>query len=74
MSKDKPEVGDVWVEHKIIYYHIVKIQEPYLFYANCNKSGISTYCSSIERFVKECQYVGKSKANINDLFEEQDND
>lgn len=69
MSKE-PEVGDVWAENNNpkLHYHISEVSG-YILYYVCNSGyGISTYSSSTERFIQECTYLGKSKANIDDLF------
>ena len=69
MSKDKPELGDVWINtktNKKIYItglgnHVYVVSD----------SGVASsrwYCD----FYKLYTYLGKSKANINDLFEIED--
>lgn len=70
MSKDKPEVDDVWCENKNnnIRYHITNVGEAIVSYSCKGGIGISPCSSFIERFVEECAYLGKSKANIDDLF------
>ena len=67
MSKDTPEVGDVW-ERDGIKNHITDV-ESYkeggtVFYT----TGFKSNFVSIEFFIKHFTYLGKSKANINDLF------
>ena len=70
MSKDKPEVGDVFYQKP--YSHLKVIITDIIEY-----KGIITYVyfngrrsweTSKTRIKKELCYLGKSKANINDLF------
>jgi hypothetical protein len=70
MSKNKPEVGDVFyvrpfphlkriITHKTEYKKIIT----YVVF-----DGRITYETSLSRIKKELIYLGKSKANIDDLF------
>ena len=70
MSKDKPEVGDVfYVKH---YPHLKRIITHKIEYKNIISyavfDGRLTYDTSLSRIKKELTYLGKSKANIDDLF------
>lgn len=73
MSAEKPEVGDVW-EFAGKPIHIKEVTEDNeVFYVeeviDYPMSTIETNWDSIEDFMDKCCYLGKSKANINDLFE-----
>lgn len=67
MSKDKPEVGDVWKNKQN--------GRPYLVTGVGNivigimSKGLFQQTVSPERFIKDFTYLGKAKARINDLFE-----
>lgn len=80
MSKEKLEVGDVWTyydkKETITYiYHVTKVEDNGMVFVlyrwiakKCKESfeGEVWFDSSAFR---EMQYLGKAKANINDLFE-----
>lgn len=67
MSKDTPEVGDVWEDKDAKYriYHIISVNNHSVIVADIHlwKSEFS-----IKVFKSFCTYLGKSKANIDDLF------
>ena len=42
MSKEKPEVGDVWVQHNKIRYHIIKVDNLFVHYVCHYGIGLST--------------------------------
>lgn len=78
MSKDKPEVGDVWIDTETRfrmtcimvsdYYceyieHCEKLCESFTVYRWTNIKNTS--------WQKRRKYLGKSRANVNDLFEVQ---
>lgn len=75
MSKEKPEVGDVWKfgTHK---YHVLESGK-YNDVFDGITDGIMCICDDFKKFqgfktrpfLKGAVYLGKSKANINDLFE-----
>lgn len=71
MSKDTPEVGDVWVfksldiKVRIIYADEQTIE--YIYYSPCI-DFIKKNSTDFKDFIKLYKYLGKSKANINDLF------
>ena len=70
MSKDTPEVGDVFYVkpfplQKRIITHIIEYKN-IITYVVFN--GRQTYETSLSRIKKELKYLGKSKANIDDLF------
>lgn len=68
MSKE-PEVGDVWVDNDDKYRKYIIISTDYIAQTitvidkHFWKSGFS-----YEVFIKYFTYLGKSKANIDDLF------
>ena len=80
MSKDKPEVGDVWeFRYGFDRLYITKtnlIGENKLERIRALKKLDDGYFVQREyytkAFVEDHTYLGKSKANINDLFEVQD--
>ncbi len=73
MSKEKPEVGDVWIIHGIKFY-IEEVGSPldeeytYCFLKlNKNVEGFSIYTKG---YIKKCgKYLGKSKVSIKELFD-----
>lgn len=84
MSAEKPEVGDVW-EHKFhkSLMHITEVGENYISFIGVSfttwPNGRTTkdyYENSFGRdderqihFLEIYKYIGKSKANVNQLFE-----
>lgn len=77
MSELKPEVGDVWIDcekekEKVHIFGIYKngygeyvcygIYNPIYMEMDCNNMGLKL-------FLREFKYLGKSKANISQLFE-----
>lgn len=70
MSERMPEVGDVWevYSNKYLVLEADKITVDVLTkYLGYNNRSFLT-----KEFVKTGKYLGKSKANINQLFEVQD--
>lgn len=64
MSRKEPEAGDVWKLANDIYYNV-------LYYNKYSVIALRSDELSVYRLLP-CQlgeYVGKSKVNINDLFE-----
>lgn len=75
MSKNKPEVGDVWIKdgrrchiRDVRLYPIEQGGGGVVFYVFLGRSDYV----GIDYFLKHFTYLGKSKANINDLFEVED--
>lgn len=80
MSKERPEGGDVWKHKKhgnMLY--ITDATDNYIDFISYDKRDeIIPYFSNIfsklenddrfEKFTETHEYLGKSKANINDLF------
>lgn len=71
MSKDKPEVGDIWqskISNTIKLYIVKTIEYRNILYFCCiNGIGLSTQKSKTA-LTKEYKFLGKSKINYNDLF------
>ncbi len=70
MSADKPEVGDVW-QRKLLFdrVHIVQVSKNAVRY-QIGKIKFKTIPKDF--FLDAYKYLGKSKANINQLFEVDD--
>jgi hypothetical protein len=71
MSKDTPEVGDVW-EYKYGFdkLHIIETDLPN-GYVRVLKKITGKYLQQREytlEFFNDCRFLGHSKANIDDLF------
>ncbi len=80
MSKEKPEVGDVWKHKKYgNMLYITAATDNYIDFISYDKRDKFTlYFSNtfikqnddrFEKFTEVNEYLGKAKANINDLFE-----
>lgn len=73
-EKHSPEVGDVWENDGLILY-VGKLStdenEKIIGYCyDMDKKGYVAGCWYwMDVFVNNAKYLGKSKANINDLFE-----
>lgn len=71
MSKEKPEVGDVFelANGSIFHYkyYILEVR-PWSDYIDVLINTM-TRTQKNRNFFKNCTYLGKAKANINDLFE-----
>lgn len=70
MSKDKPEVGDVF-EYNDTRYLITKVNIVgylYIFGLKTQPEFISQTFANDGSFFLKMQYLGKSKVNISDLF------
>ena len=70
MSKDKPEVDDVWIDTETDrIYHITLVENDIIWFAMIYEySGIQVFWEKLDMFCQDCKYLGKSKANIDDLF------
>lgn len=68
----KPEAGDVWVIGCNVFL-IMKVDNTTVETLS-NRFTYDTKCFLTKEFTKAAHYLGKSKANINDLFEVQDDD
>lgn len=69
MGKDTPEVGDIWANKTTGDRVHVKLSLTTIIYA-WYKVGDTIYTYDFDRdmFLKAFTYIGKSKANIDDLF------
>ena len=71
MSKQrKPQVGDVWiVEETNASFYIEGVEEDVIIALQAvDKMLLYEIMIDTEVLHKHCTYLGKSKANINDLF------
>ena len=70
MSKDTTEVDDVYkVLETDRVYQITLVENDIIWFAMIYEySGIQVFWEKLDMFCKDCKYLGKSKANINDLF------
>ncbi|MBS4773087.1 MAG: hypothetical protein KHX55_02290 [Proteobacteria bacterium] len=75
MSKLTPEVGDVWVEEdsehdykRCVWISLVKDT----MVSGITDEGRCLWCASIEEFLTKHKFLFKSKCNVNNLFEVQD--
>jgi len=70
MSKDTPEVGDVWqsVESGVIF--ILTAKDKYFdnMWHSMANDGRTRIIEVYKHFFETSRYLGKSKANIDDLF------
>ena len=67
MSKDKPEVGDVWLNEANFNVNVFAVSVNICaFYVFNNNIWAGEFTK--EEFLKTHTYLGKSKANIKDLF------
>lgn len=78
MSTEKPEVGDVWVVRKSPDIHNIIMDTSdcrgYIDYIHSYKKPDGKFVAlchtkEYEYFLKHCVYLGKSKVNIENLFE-----
>ena len=74
MSKDTPEVGDVWIDkktyRKIVFVMVSDYYCEYLEHNEklCESFDDFRFITGTNEWKKEKKYLGKSKANIDDLF------
>ena len=78
MSELMPEVGDVWINnYRKLNCIILNKEDNYILYLCCYiaSNGLDFFtetCFDDEYFLSRHKYLGKSKANINQLFEVED--
>ena len=73
MSKEKPEVGDVWENLQEKKFYIYNNYENRLVRGFSTQSGImESFCLLIDDFFDLYTYLGKSKVNIKELFDVKD--
>jgi hypothetical protein len=74
MSKDTPEVGDVWIDkdthRKIVFVMVSDYYCEYLEHNEklCESFDVYSFITGTNKWKKGKKYLGKSKANIDDLF------
>ena len=78
MSREKPEIGDIWIYENHLY-HISKIDDiedgfGFKHHTACvcvtkNDERVSSGWYMMTAFLKSGVYLGKAKAKISDLFE-----
>lgn len=65
MSKEKPEIGDVWQNKtRRLRVYITKVYAWGIIGISSSGAVVSKNMYHLEKYT----YLGKSKANINDLF------
>lgn len=72
MSKDKPEVGDVWgINNSTVKLYTEIVEEDIIIALQTDDTFhiLNEIMVDKEVLNKHCQYLGKSKANIEQLFE-----
>lgn len=74
MSKDTPEVLDVWKDENGRMFTIIESTHKYTYVASkkLRGRGITIKTFTYRKIKNDWQYLGKSKANINDLFKTED--
>lgn len=86
MSKEKPEVGDVWKNKRFeTFLHLIEAKEGYVRFIGRKiekwgerilteyfENSFSMNDERLIHFTEDYEFIGKSKANISDLFEVQD--
>lgn len=74
MSKDKPERFDIWKDENSRRFTIIETTHKYIYVASkkLRGNGITIKTFTHNKIKNDWLYCGKSKANINDLFEVQD--
>lgn len=74
MSKFKPEVGDVWLNLQGKKYYIFNIFEDRIVKGFSTSTGrMDSFCLLIDDFLDLYTYLGKSKANMEQFFEVENN-
>lgn len=68
MSKDTPEVGDIWKYKDGIKVCLIMVDEETVKSFAILGGSVLGGTFQKDEFIKNHTYLGKSKANINDLF------
>lgn len=70
MSKDTPEVLDIWKDEEGRRFTIIETTHKYIYVASrkLRGRGITIKTFTHNKIKNDWLYCGKSKANINDLF------
>lgn len=74
MSKEKPEVGDVWTQD-YCQYHITRVQQynnEIIAIHTININMVKNFYP-LNYFLENFKYLGKSKATIKELFDVAEN-
>lgn len=72
MSREKPEIGDVWVEEEKDYKRRVWISlVKDAMVSGVTDEGRCLWCCSLEGFLAKYKFLHKSKFKVDDLFEVQ---
>lgn len=72
MSKEKPEIGDIWIETDAPRVVLVIDTGVFKDQITCIDEHFWKNCFSLDVFKHFHRYIGKSVCNINRLFEVQD--
>lgn len=72
MSKNKPEVGDVWIDKETPRVLLVLDTGVFKDQITCIDEHYWKNCFALDVFKRFHKYVGKSICDINRLFEVQD--
>ena len=67
MSAEKPEVNDVWKHNKTGEKRIITHIQYGRYWAVID-SGFTDWGFEIRTLIEDCVFIGKSKANVADLF------
>lgn len=70
MSKDKPEVGDVYIDEDMNIKILVIHANKYICSFECllHDMDNNIFYSKVFYFLTNCKYLGKSITTISDLF------
>ena len=68
MSKDKPEVGDVWRSSSHTFYIVRITKSGFVHCVEIDGQGFHTGRVELDFIKTYCKYIGKSKVKIEDLF------
>lgn len=73
MSQFKPEVGDVWLNLQDKKFYIFNILEDRIVKGFSTSTGrMDSFCLLLDDFLDLYTYLGKSKSNMEQLFEVDD--
>ena len=79
MSKEKPEVGDIWISNEANFFRVILEFEVQTFsgkelhYQIIYKLGNRFVIDEITlKDFEECNYIDKAKVNIKELFDVRD--
>lgn len=83
MSKEKPEVGDVWKNRRFkTLLHLIEAKDGYIRFIGCKieqwgkrtiieyfENSFSINDERLVHFTEDYEFIGKSKVNIKELFD-----